>query len=271
MFYIKQYLPILRSTVSYKELTNTHYFELLKYINNSDDRGIAEYFDEIINTHIKEPQIFTVLEKFLILFDLRSICIGDSVELKLKNNATAKLSIFSMLESIKKRISDISFKKSVVVNDFTLNLTVPRSFIVDKDDDVYESVIESVHDGSTLYNIDSFSKLERSEFYKSLPANVFSVINAFIVGINNQLKGINIIYKNDELGIDEVQLSIFDNTLFSLLKLLYRDDLMNFYEQQYSFIRKMQFTQDHFMKMTPNESRLYINLFNKENENFGHR
>jgi hypothetical protein len=125
-------------------------------------------------------------------------------------------------------------------------------------------MIESVYDGNTLYNIDNFSKLEQVEFYKSLPANVFSVINAFIVNVNNQLNDISIISKNDELGIDEVQLSIFDNTLFSLLKLLYRDDLMNFYEQQYSFIRKMKFSQDHFMKMTPNESRLYINLFNKD-------
>lgn len=264
MFYIKQFLPTLQQTVSYKELTNASYFSLLKYINNSDDRGIAECFNQIIDTHIKNPQTFNCLERFLILFDLRSICIGDSVELKLKTGATAKLSIFSMLENIKKHILPINFTKKYKINDLTLNLTIPRDFMIDKDDDVYENIIESVVDGNQTYFIDNFTLKEKAEFYKSLPANAFSVIISFIKELTDQLNGISIISKNSLLEIDELPLAIFDNTLFTMLKLLYKDDLMNFYEQQYSFIRKMQFTQEHFMQMTPNESRLFINLFNKD-------
>ena len=264
MFYIKQYLPTLQQTVSYKELTNAHYFDLLKYINNSDDRGIADCFNQIIESHTKEPQSFNCLERFLILFDIRSICIGDSVELQLKSGTTAKLSIFSIIENIKQRIENVNFTKQCVVDDIILNLNIPRDFIVDKNDDIYESIIESIVFDNKTYLVDHLTIKEKGDFYKSLPASVFFEIISYIKEITEQLNGINLISKNVQLEIDELPLAIFDNTLFTMLKLLYKDDLMNFYEQQYSFIRKMQFTQEHFMQMTPNESRLFINLFNKD-------
>lgn len=264
MFYIKQYIPTLEKTIFYKELTNYTYFALLKYINNSDERGIADYFNEIIETHLKIPIKLNSLEKFLILFDIRSICVGDSIELKLKSNATAKLSIFSMLENIKRHISNINFNRSYIFDDLTLNLSAPANFIVDRDDDIYENVLESVTYNNETFFISTFSTIEKADFFKSLPAKAFNFINSYINDISNKLSDVNIISRNELVGIEEMPLNIFDNTMFNLLKLLYNDDLMNFYEQQYSFIKKLQFTNDHFMKMTPNESRLFINLFNKD-------
>ena len=264
MFYLKQYLPTINDTVYYSELTNFTYFSLLKYINNSDNRGVQQCFDEIVVNHIKTPTTLSSLDKFLILLDMRSICVGDSIELKLKTGNAARLSIFSILENIKSKVKDINFRKSCVIDDITLNLYIPTNILVDREDDIYESVVESVEFNGIASRLDVFTKEQKEEFFKSLPATAFNYISQYVIDVREQIKDINIINSNTLLEIEEVPFNLFDNTLFMFLKLLYTDDLMNFYEQQYSFIKKLKFTHDHFMKMTPNESRLFINLYNKD-------
>ena len=48
------------------------------------------------------------------------------------------------------------------------------------------------------------------------------------------------------------------------LKNIFTDDLYNYYELQYNLSNKMSVSYDHFMKMSPNECKLFINFYNKE-------
>lgn len=263
MFYINQKLPFA-GNVSYREITNAQFFDLLKYINNDDDRGVADYFDSLISSNLESPQLLTNLEKFLILLDIRSVCIGDHVDIKVVEGSTARLSLLHIIESIKSSITDIQFSTSISIGEVVLNLKLPSKLYTEPSSEIYEDVIESVTTDSNTHRLNSFTIDEKQEFFKSLPSSVYIEVASFVKNIHIKLSECSVIHGNANLGINRVPLSVFDNTMYAILKMLYKEDLMNFYELQYSIIKRLQFSYDHFMQMTPNESKLFINLYHRD-------
>lgn len=266
MFYIKQHLPVLGRDVKYRELTNSQYFTLLKYLSNSDKQGIVDCFDIILRENLLDSyEDLTCIDKFLILLDIRSICVGDSIELRLETAGSAKLSLISIIESIKDKISKKKLSSTFnLSSDITINLKLPKEMMLTEVDKVIDSAIHNIIIGNQVYKIENFNEQEKNDFFQSLPANVYKQIIDFIEHIQQELKDICIVNRNEMLGIQEIPLNVFDGTLFAVLRTLYGEDLMGFYELQYSMIKKIGISYEHFMEMTPNESKLFINLYNRD-------
>ena len=67
-----------------KELTNGHYKNILKYLQNNDDVNLAKYFEQIISELVKEKNL-NYIDKLIILLYARSVSINANLEISSNN------------------------------------------------------------------------------------------------------------------------------------------------------------------------------------------
>jgi hypothetical protein len=252
-FKISFFLPICKKKVYLKEISNYYYIDLLKFIQNDKPGDIEEYFDFLINelTDICANHLCNI-DKFYILLELRALSLGSKIELS-QDNINFKIN----LESIIKKISDIDLKNKIFSLDgIEYEISLPYNLYHDNIDILYSSI--SKIDGN-LIKLTSDTKI-----VDLIPSNIFKYIKEFILNANNKLSELVILEKREQPKIEEWLANPYNNSLFDFLKLIYADNLMNFYEMQFNLITKMHVSYDHFMSMTYNESKLFINLQNRE-------
>lgn len=264
-FKIAYTLPISKRKIYYTELTNADYFSIIKHIAANDDASIEIMFDELIEqiTSVSGHKLFAA-DKFCLLLDLRSIVLGDYIEFKSNTNAIARLKISDIINVIWPVLSENNFEKSITSDIFSIRIATPRRFITTDLDSLIVNSICSINDGESEYDFSEFSTKEQEIVLKSLPADIFSKIIEHVKECQRVIHDTHIIKSNKTLEIDEIPFKLFDNTMFEFLKAIFSGDLMNFYELQYSLLTKLGISYDHFMKMTPNESKIFINLHSKE-------
>ena len=61
MFTINQYLPVFDGNVRYSELLNQHMLIINKFITNSDDTGLFDYFEQLIQELLIDKTVYTKL------------------------------------------------------------------------------------------------------------------------------------------------------------------------------------------------------------------
>ena len=63
-----------------------------------------------------------------------------------------------------------------------------------------------------------------------------------------------------------MHLSLFNNSLYEVLKMSFNVSLKEFYVYEYNLIKKFNFSYDHLNKITPAELYLYFNVISEELE-----
>lgn len=266
-FSSKIYLPILKKEARYYHLNNSMFFDLLKFITNKDNDGLNEYFEWIISECLVEKSIVNKLsnvEKFLILLDLRSYSLGDKLTLKGERDISIDYQISSIKNNIINKLKDLELTKTVEYNSITLFLSAPKVFTINNFDQIYRELIDKIKIDDDIINFYDLTEVERDSIIDNIPANLTDEIIKFINLYQNMGNSINIITENNKFGIEQIPLKVFDNTLFTFIKSIFNDDLINFYELQYNLISKMNISHDHFLQMTPNECKIHINFYNQD-------
>lgn len=266
-FTTKLQLPILGREVRYSTIKNNNYFDIIKFITNKDDEGLNNYFEYILSHIILDKSIIPKLsniEKFLILLDNRSLTIGDNLQLKGNNAAKIQFLISSIRNNIINNIKDLNLTKKIEEKDFKIDLSIPKSLIIDDFDKVYREIINKIQVGNEIIDTNTLTDFEKDSIIGNLPASITSYILDFIKETQEVTSKICIISENPKIGLENVPANVFDSTFFMFLKSIFTDDLNNFYELQFQLIHKVNLSYDHFMSMTPNECKIYINLYNNE-------
>lgn len=267
IFNTKIYLPLLNREIRYSTLKNELYVELLKYITNNDDDGIANFFDYILESCINDKKLINELsnvEKFLILLDIRSISLGDTLEFIIKNKEI-KYHITFIKNNILKSLSKVrEIAKLFNYDDISIELGIPNKLKIDSIDLIYKEVIKKITIcGQTeyFYDLDDESK---DKIESILPAKFTDDLYNYIKETKQAIDGINIITGKENIGTDTIPVNFYDNTMFAFLKSIYGENLLNMYELEYNLTCKLGISYDRFIKMTPNECKLFINFYNKD-------
>lgn len=267
-FTTKIYLPILKQTIRFKNLNNSHYFNILKFITNNDEEGLNDYFENLILDLIIDKSIFSDLsnlEKFLILLEMRSSSVGDSLQITGNNSSKIDLSIISIKNTIQNKVNELNLTKNLKCNNnYNVFLSIPKTFLIDDIDKMYTEIIDKIEIQDETLKFFNLTSTEKELIINNIPATISVDILSFIKKIQSSIGDINIITGNEKFGLETIKLSVFDKTMFLFLKSIFTDDLYNYYELQYSLSNKMNVSYDHFMKMSPNECKLFINFYNKE-------
>ena len=258
-------LPASKRQVKYVEFNNSHHFNVIKYMSTNDDGVIENMFNEVIQDLTGEDatKMFAI-DKFCLLLDIRSVALGDKIEFKTNIQAKAAFNISSVLNSIRSVIEPATLDHEIRVGDIAITTSVPRRLQTSNVDDLVHNSIYSIRDNNDVYYFDDMSNKEQQALMSSLPAEVLNDIIDCINKNQSIIKDTYIIRENADIGIDAIPFGLYDNSLFVFLKSIYAEDLMGFYELQYSLITKLHISYDHFMQMTPNECRVFINIHNKE-------
>jgi hypothetical protein len=266
-FTSKMLLPIQNVEVRYDTITNEHYWQILKFNVNKDDEGLNNYFEWLLKNSIKDLQILeslTNIEKFLILLDMRSVSLGDKIQMNGNKNSSLEIFLSSIKDSIINKVKDLKLTKISNIERQKITFSIPKSLIIDSIDKIYKEIIDKIEIDEHLLKFFNLTEIDKNSIISLLPAKFSSEMLDFVTNIQENLSKVNIISGNDKFGIQNITLNVFDSTLFTFLKTIFGDDLISFYETEFNFIYKMKFTHDHYLKMTPNEAKLYVNFFNEE-------
>lgn len=263
-FQIPTTLPLSQQQVRYGEFTNHHLMCLLKYLNINDNNVIAQVFDDLISelTQHNASNMFA-LDKFVLLLDMRSVFWNNHIEFHSKSRNRVKMAVSSIIENVRKSVDVAKLFHDIHINDLIITMSLPRKFVVTHDDLIHQCV-HKITDGAQIFRYSKFSEQQQTTFIESLPAEVYNTISNTITNFQQHLDQGCLIQENSNVGIERYPMDVTGMTMFELLKSLFTDDLLGLYELQYNLTTKLHVSHDQFMKMTPNETKIYINFHNRD-------
>lgn len=265
-FTSKLFLPVINKEIRYCNITNKHHLELLKFVKSNDDSGLYEYLEWVLSDILKDKEDYnklTSVEKFLILLDLRGKSVGDMLQLNTNNNIKIDYSITGIINNVINGINKLNLKKKIEFDNFSVELSIPKKLILDNIDDIYKEIINTIIIDDKIVNFSCLTEEEKDSIISVLPAEISSEIYNFF-NLNEDFNKIYLIAGKNNIGLDPISLNLYDKSMFYFIKTIFTDDLMNFYEMQYNVITKINVSYQQFCEMTPNECKIYINLYNRD-------
>ena len=268
MFTITQYLPVLNADVRYCELLNKHMLIINKFITNSDDIGLSDYLEELIQELLIDKTVYTKMynvDKFLMLLNLRSICIGD--ELKFNQSvgtATVSVRLINIINNFTLPITN--FTQSLSINNmYNLILNMPKTLYLSGFDSIMLQVIDKIVDDSTTYHADTINF--KNEILKILPANQTHKIIEYINTMSEQGEQLHILKKVERASIDSLSMNPYNNNMFIFIKNIFSEKLYSLYQFYFKMVNSLKFDSFSVNNQTPAESSMYISLFDEQMKN----
>ena len=252
-------------SIECRELPNRLYVPFVKSIMNNDNVIISNFLDKIIEyTVINKNQIkeLNCIDKFLILLDLRSISISNSITIntgQLFNNTSVEIDKLCahILESLP------IITEQVFIDDLIkIRINIPKDISYEFTN--IANTIQSIEIDKDLIQMNQVTSKVRESILNFIPAKLFNQIINFIDITTKSLDHIDIIAANTKQNISKVEFNIFNNTLFEFIKAIYNENLLNVYKMQYILMSKLNYDNDTYLNMTPNESQLHLNFYNEE-------
>lgn len=252
-------------SVECRELPNRLYVPFVKSIVNNDNVIISNFIDTIIEyTVINKNQIkeLNCIDKFLILLDLRSISISNNITIntgQLFNNTNVEIDKLCahILESLP------IITEQVFIDDLIkIKINIPRDISYEFTN--ISNTIQNIQIDKDIIQMNQVTSKVRESILNFIPAKLFNQIINFIDITTKSMEHINIITANPELNISKVEFNIFNNTLFEFIKAIYNENLLNVYKMQYILMSKLNYDNDTYLNLTPNESQLHLNFYNEE-------
>lgn len=263
MFTIKVKVPTGR-TVRVSEIKNKEYLSLLKFCQNDDIEGLSHFFEDTIFSKIHNSAELTIIDRLYILIYLRMVFIDPNIIFKDKQDRNINFNLSNILQQIDDRESD--YTKTVTRESFTLDLGLPNMLYYNDMDDLFIGTIKRIQIKDKEIHFSNLTKEEREDVLGYLPADVFKDISNYIKEISHNVRNFIIIEKNEDLNIDQLNLDITTNGGISFILALFTQNLKTYYELMYFFMCKLQMPHDTFINLTPIETKVMINIYEKEQE-----
>jgi hypothetical protein len=275
---VKWLLPIpvlsVGRVVEFEPITNRTYETLIKYVSASDENtDLFPLFRNLLSELCTDKTIdfekVNILDILSILVRIRSICISPDVKLKIKlpteneqgdiedkeSNLTLALpklhqTIFeNYCEPIEIDLDDgihieIHYPrndKSLNVYDYVTGITVDnqKTNMSDLTSEQFDQLLEELPPRTTNKLLKAKKQIEQS-YYK------------MIIVPSSMTK--------------KKQISLFPDDLSHFLRLMFSENIHNFIEQMYVFVKFIKMSLSDVMELTPLDTQLYYKTFEREVE-----
>jgi hypothetical protein len=259
-----------------KEVTAKDYKDLVKSLYNNDPTEFLHHLNQVIE-HVS-PGILqeglNVVDKVILLLQIRSICI--SPDLKLKANCTDTKREFEYtvkIEDLISKLENISYNQTV-----TYEYTIVNHSVIKAKDELYfvgleteryfsytlASCIDSLSIRDKTVNFKELEFNDRIKIVDTLPFLITTKIYKSITTVEetlNNIKLLVILSPFTKKHVVNLPVSTNTNVLLDFCKLVFNDDLINLYKLNLSLVSKANFTPDYVDSITPAEQLLYWTLF----------
>lgn len=258
MFKIKVQLPSGKN-IRLAELKNRDYQVILKYCENTDLEGLNNFFDTLID---EEYKTFDIIDKFYILLTLRMIFLEPDLSFTDNSGHVIRFNISNILEKIDHFQND--FERVINIQNFTVELGLPNLIYFRDINDIYISTIKCIKLNNNTLNFNTLTLEEKEEILSHIPNTLFSHINNYISQISKQLQTFVIVEQNTAFNIDEINTNIISNEFMGFILSVFSTGLKNFFDIMYVFTTKLNIDGNTFLNLTPLDTRVLINIYNKD-------
>lgn len=267
-FTYEVYIPSIDQAVRFREITNSHYIDILKYIQNNDNTGLLQYIQFIISQLCCESNIrFNRVDVFCIMSTIRMVCVGDVMELNIKSEdspaITNKLSVHSIISKIANEVDIVRDRNVQIRDNITVTINLPYHLYYDIQEEFILDCITGINVNGEFSDLRHATSDQRKEIFKNLTGDALNCIISYLDDLHSKIDDIQIINSTSD-DTEAVKVNIFDNSLFEVLKFLYRDNLLNVYEKQYVLGGKIGMGIDAYMSLSPAEIDLHLNTYARE-------
>jgi len=263
MFTIKIKVPSGK-TVRVPEIKNKTYLTLLKFCENTDLEGVGQFFEETIFNNIPKSKELTIIDKLYILLYIRMVFIDPNIIFKDHQDRNINFSLSNILRKIDLHEND--FSKTIYCNEFTIELGLPNMIYYKDVDDIFTGCIKQIKINNKTLNFETIAIEEKETILKYLPSSVFDHISKYIKDVSQKVKDFILIEKNDILNIEEINIDIMSNGVINFIQALYAQNLKSYYELNYFFMCSLHMPHEAFNNLTPVETKIMINIYDKEQE-----
>jgi hypothetical protein len=258
-FKVKVQLPSGKH-IRLEELKNKDYLTILKYCENTDTEGLNDLFNNLIFKG--DLKSLDIIDKFYVLLIVRMIFIDPDLIFADENNNNIKFSISNILEKIDHFQND--YNKTINVQDFTIELGLPNLIYFNDVNDIYISTIKSIKLKDKLINFVELDNAEKELILSYLPNTLFTHINNYITQVSKQLQDFVIVEQNQQFNIAEINTNIISNGFMSFILNIFSTGLKSFLEMLYIFANKINIEGVTYYELSPLDSRVLINIYNKD-------
>lgn len=277
VFYLKCWVPSIRSYVEISELTTYQFTILSKYILNEDHIGTNSAFNEIIKENLKNKEIYNNLNRFdkwFILTFLRAVNISSAVYIQTTNLSGAPCNVETDLFNL---LTDVS---EILIPQLTRLELEGLKFEFKPLSDLYSTntlcdVVSSIHSSETVIEVDSVEKF--AKIFSSSPG-IFNYLKNYLVYLDTKLSNHYLIKKEDNrLTLQNVSVKIYDNTLYYFLRSIYLPFCKGLFKKKFKLLKHIGLDHATIDKMTPAECEIYVNQYiaeendKKSKQNIGSR
>jgi len=269
-FKLQLYIPSLESRAYFNELKNYHLLNILKFTTNKDSKGLAEYFEYIIEDLIQDKKLFLKLDsfdKFIILLQFKAININPELKFKINVENENKILAYNIFHEIQSLTEAklIKEKELKIDDNFYVYLSIPSKLYIENFDDIFFHCIKLVKIDDQNFSFESFNDEEKNKIFESISGNFLTQIIDFLNESKKSCEDVNFLKINNYIKeLNSLKLNFFNNSMLGFLELVYSEDLKNLFELIYVLINKVKLGITEFYDLVPSESLLLYSLYAKD-------
>lgn len=275
-------LPCYKDTVRVRELPNSLYKNILKYIQGKDKAEISRYFMEVVSYLCIDVSIeeLNKIDMLYILLFIRYACISPDVKFEFKcektgNPYSGSVDVSRMLGELETK----SYPETIMIDlehNIHVTLGIPKDLYRTESlgDTICSCITEVTLDTGVYFDLTGFTLEQKKEITDRLPGDVMVQTLEYLLNGTNEFEDILVLTNKSphdpEASPVEVKLGLFDSTMMEFIEVLYTDNLQNYFYTLYILVSKIHMDSTLVSNMSPVECnvimRRYIEEVEKRNE-----
>jgi hypothetical protein len=262
---VKTYKPSTKEIKYVHEIKNKNLLDIIKYIQANDDHGLNLYFNEFLGN----DNTLNIIDKFFIILQLRALNFNNRVVIaglhKTGKEALSKIDIFKFLGEYIAFIESYEGEFYIKIDDLEIKFTLPKNLYFKN---IYALMLDCIADvkigEESLYK--NKTEKQKLEIIINLKKEIIEKFKEKILEINSTSSLFFHENKNSEANLPNIRISFFNNTLFNVLKSIFKLEISYFYQRLYIFLNKVNFSYDSFMELTFVETDILLSIYKSANK-----
>jgi hypothetical protein len=234
-----------------KEITNKHLITIQKYIETNDNELLSNHFENLIHDVSVNYQNLNLLDKFLILINIRKNCLGNSIDVLSSDGTKNSISLTYVSDNI---LNNYKHKK-VTENFNKIKLTCTFPVKISHYDNFYDNISIVEIDNEKIFLGDLKSNISE-EILENVPFELIKKVKRKANLLKQ--KTINLFEIINDKKPVSYPFNFKSSEIFELLKLSFTNNLKNLYYNQFVMSSKLNVPPSDYNSMTPGESKILI-------------
>jgi hypothetical protein len=273
-FTYQTYLPVEQRYLPFITFDGRTHLTIGKYIQNNDDKGVNEMFMEMISSCCQSEinvNKLTNADLFCILLNMRIMSVSQTFDFESvvetsheKVKKTLKLDLYDILDKVTNH--NLGYITNIAItDDYSIDLGAPVGFKTSDFDTLVIKLLKSIHINGEIYDLTDLKQNEKIKILDELPGTALNTIISHISKIDHHYR-IKVFENVNDDNLSNIELKLFDNSMFEFIKAMYNCNLQEQYYIRYIMVKRLGFLLSDIDEITPIDTQNYINLYKEELE-----